>query len=94
MIFYSPITRGANITRHKPNITAKQCNSPQANRAGVISVKDITPFRCPFNLSVYSLKVLIDISSDTVTKLYPISSSSGINLRSASGVGLFFWLKS
>jgi hypothetical protein len=28
--------RAANITRRKPNITAKQYHSPQANRVGVI----------------------------------------------------------
>ena len=32
VIFYSPLTCVANITRRKPNNTAQQYNSPQANR--------------------------------------------------------------
>ena len=35
-IIFASQARVANITRHKPNITAKQYNSPQANRTGVI----------------------------------------------------------
>ena len=35
-ILFAFQTRAANTTRRKPNITAKQYHSPEANRVGVI----------------------------------------------------------
>ena len=62
MIFYSPITCVANITRRKPNITAKQYHSPQANRVGVIlrleyHAHEAAPFVFFFSEEMYNYRV-------------------------------------